>query len=155
MLAALAAVIAAPCAAVGEGDEDDAAPGLQPVSGFVIFYENTAPMSFVAMTPKDVPENARKIREVRGVSCQRGLSVPIAASLNATSISGNMGDGGYAKALQQIKKAHPEVSGIYDVRADIEDFSILGFYRSLCTIVTARAFSLPAARQPIFYRKAP
>ena len=142
----LAALAAAPCAALGEGDEDDAAPGLQPPSGLVLFYESKAPMSFPSMTPKDVPENARKIREVRGVSCQRGLSIPIAANLNATNVSAYRGDGSYAKAVAQIKKKHPEVSGIYDVRTDVEDFSVLGFYRSLCTIVTARAFVLPGAR---------
>jgi hypothetical protein len=149
LAAALAALIAAPCAAIGEGDEDGADPGLQPTSGLVLFYESAAPMSFVAMTPKDVPENARKIREVRGVSCQRGLAIPLAANINATSVSAYAGDGSYAKALQQIKRKHPDVAGLYDVRTDVEVFSILGFYRSLCTIVTARAFSLlgaPAAR---------
>jgi hypothetical protein len=140
LAAALSALMAAPCAAIGEGDEDDAVPGLQPTNGFVLFYDDTAPMSFVAMTPRDVPEGALKIREVRGVSCQRGLSIPLAASLTSTSVSGNMGDGGYAKAIAQIRKAHPEVSGIYDVRADLQDFSLFGLYRSLCTIVTARAF---------------
>lgn len=146
LAAALALAAAAPCAAIGEGDESNAMPGLQPASGLVLFYESSAPMSFVAMTAKDVPENALKIREVRGVSCQRGLSIPIAANLNATNVSGYKGDGSYAKAVEQIKKLHPEVSGIYDVRADVENFSVLGFYRSLCTIVTARAFALPAAR---------
>jgi hypothetical protein len=100
------------------------------------------------MTPKDVPQSARKIREVRGVSCQRGLSVPIAASLNATNVSGYHGDGSYAKAVAQIRKGHPEISGLYDVRTDVENFSILGIYRSLCTIVTARAFALAAAATP-------
>ena len=142
---ALAALAAAPCAAIGEGDDYDAVPGLQPAGGLVIFYESAAPMSFPSMTPKDLPANAVKIREVRGVSCQRGLSVPIAANFNATNVSGYKGDGSYAKAVAQIKKKNPEIAGIYDVRTDVENFSVLGFYRSLCTIVTARAFSLPAA----------
>ena len=145
LAAALAVLAAAPCAAIGEGDEYDASPGLQPASGLVIFYESTAPMSFPSMTPKDLPEKAVKIREVRGVSCQRGLSVPVAASLTATNVSGYKGDGGYARAVAKIRKKNPEIAGIYDVRTDVEDFSILGFYRSLCTIVTARAFSLPSA----------
>ncbi len=148
LAAVLALAAAAPCAAIGENDEYDAQPGRQPAGGLVLFYENSAPMSFVAMTPKDVPAGAVKIREVRGVSCQRGLSVQIAANLNATNVSGYVGDGSYAKAVAQIKKLHPEVAGIYDVRTDVENFSVLGFYRSLCTIVTARAFSLPAAAKP-------
>jgi hypothetical protein len=135
LAAVVALTAAAPCAAIGEGDESDAVPGLQPASGLVLFYQSAAPMSFVAMTPKDVPENARKIREVRGVSCQQGLALPTALNFNATNVSAYLGDGSYGKAI-----AH-----IYDVRVDVEDFSILGFYSSLCTIVTARAFSLPGS----------
>ncbi|MFI5347752.1 MAG: hypothetical protein ACHQ51_15370 [Elusimicrobiota bacterium] len=148
LAAALAALIAAPCFAIGEGDEDDAVPGMQSPGGLVLFYESAGPMSFAAMTPKDVPENARKIREVRGRACQRGLSVPIAANFNATNISAYRGDGSYAKALLQIKKDHPEVLGVYDVRSDVELFSVLGIYRSVCTIVTARAFAAAEPPKP-------
>ena len=144
--AALAAALAAPCAASGEGDEEDALPTMQPAGGLLLFYESTGPMSFVTMTPKDVPKNARQLGEVKGVSCQRGLSIPIAASFSATDISGVYGDGGYAKALRAIKKAHPELAGIYDVKTDVEEFSILSFYRSTCTEVTARGFALPASK---------
>ena len=49
-----------------------------------------------------------------------------------------------AEAVAQIKKLNPGVIGIYDVRTDVEVFSILGFYRSLCTEVSARAFALAA-----------
>lgn len=148
LAAALAALLAAPARAIGEGDEDDAVPGMQSASGLVLFYESSGPMSFVAMTLKDVPAGARKIREVRGRACQRGLAIPIAADISATNISAYRGDGGYAKALARIKKDHPDVVGIYDVRSDVEVFSILGIYRSRCTVVTARAFARPDAPKP-------
>ena len=148
LAAALAALLAAPCAALGEGDDDSAVPGMQPANGLVLYYDSAGPMSFAAMTLKDVPENARKIREVKGRACQRGLAIPIAANFNATNVSAYYGNGSYAKALAQIKKEHPEVAGIYDVRTDVEVFSVLGFYRSLCTEVAARAFVLPAAAKP-------
>jgi hypothetical protein len=146
--AALVALLAAPGRAAGEGDEDDAFPGMQPAGGMVLYYDSSGPMSFPSMTPKDVPDGARKVREVRGRACQRGLSVPIAAEFNATNISAYAGNGSFAKALAQIKKDNPDVVGIYDVRTDVEVFSILGFYRSLCTLVSARAFALPAAPAP-------
>lgn len=146
LAALLAALAAVPCAALGEGDEDTAVPGLQPANGLVLYYDSAGPLSFAAMTPKDVPANAVKLREVRGRACQRGLAVPIAANFNATNVSAYLGNGSYAKAIGMIKAEHPEIAGIYDVRSDVEVFSLLGFYRSLCTIVTARAFSLPAAR---------
>jgi hypothetical protein len=148
LAALLAALAAAPCAAIGEGDDDTAVPGMQPANGLVLYYNSAGPMSFAAMTLKDVPANALKIREVKGRACQRGLAVPIAANFNATNVSAYYGNGSYAKALAQIKKDHPEVVGIYDVRTDVEVFSILGFYRSLCTEVSARAFALPAAASP-------
>ncbi len=142
---ALSVLCAAPCAAFGEGDEDDAQPGLIQTGGLMLFYDSTGPMSFPAMTPRDVPAGARPLGEVVGRVCQRGLSIPLAADIRATSVSGSYGDGGYVKALALIKKTHPEVAGIYDVKTDNEVFSVLGFYRSLCTVVTARAFALPAA----------
>ena len=145
LAAALAATLAAPCAAIGEGDEDAAVPGLMPTSGFVMYYNTTAPMSFPAMTPRDVPQTARPLGVVVGRSCQRGLAIPLTASIRSTSVSGNFGDGGYGKALAEIKKAHPDIAGVYDVISDVEYFSVLGIYRSQCTLVTARAFALPEA----------
>lgn len=155
LLAALVLALAAGSArAVGEGDEDDAVPGLMPAGGLVLFYDSGGPMSFPSMTPKDVPADVVKIKEVKGRACQRGVSVPIAAEFNATSISAYAGNGTYAKAVAQIKQQHPEIVGIYDVRTDVEVFSILGgLYKSLCTKVSARAFaragtSLPVAPAP-------
>ncbi len=148
LVIALAALLAAPCVAIGEGDEDDAAPGLMSTSGLVLYYNTTAPMSFPAMTPRDVPESARKLGVVVGRSCQRGLAVPLSADIRSTSVSGNFGDGGYSKALADIKAAHPDVTGIYDVISDVEYFSILGIYRSQCTFVTARAFALASVAAP-------
>lgn len=127
--------------ASGEGDEEDAVPGLIPAGGIMIFYRSQGPLSFVTMTPKDRPAGARELGTVKGVSCQHGLSVPIAAEFRATSISGGYGDGSFRKALEQIKKAKPEMTGLYDVRSDLRVFSILGIYRKLCTEVTARAFA--------------
>jgi hypothetical protein len=147
LAAALVALLAGSARAIGEGDEDNAVPGMQPANGLVLFYESSGPMSFSSMTPKDVPAGVRKIREVKGRACQRGLSVPIAANFNATNISAYYGNGSYAKALAQIKTEHPDVVGIYDVRTDVEVFSILGFYRSVCTEVAARAFALAAAKR--------
>ncbi|MBI3288310.1 MAG: hypothetical protein HYZ74_02190, partial [Elusimicrobia bacterium] len=100
------------------------------------------PLSFVTMTPKDRPVGARELGTVRGISCQHGLSIPLAAQLRATSISGGYGDGSFARAVGQIKGKTPEVAGLYDVRTDLRVFSILGIYRKLCTEVSARAFAL-------------
>ena len=133
-----------PAAARGEGDEEDAVPALLPAGGLMIFYQSQGPLSYVTMTPKDRPASARELGEVRGISCQRGLSIPLAADFRATSVSGGYGDGSFAKALEQIKKSRPAASGLYDVRVDLHVFSILGIYRKLCTEVVARAFQSSA-----------
>jgi hypothetical protein len=149
--AALVALLVTVCRANGEGDEDDAVPGLQPFSSGVIYYDSSGPLSFPSMTPKDVPKGVTTIREVKGRACQRGLAIPTAVSFNSTHIGIYFGNGGYGKALAQIKRRNPRVIGLYDVRTDVETFSILGVYQSLCTEVTARAFALaspPAAAPP-------
>ncbi|NNN05884.1 MAG: hypothetical protein HKL90_08290 [Elusimicrobia bacterium] len=155
LAAAFLAAAASRCAAMGEGTDDFAMPQMQMTSGLVLYYNSTGPMSFLSMTPRDVPAGARLIPEVRGVTCQRGVSIPTAVSINATDISGVYGDGGYVKSLKKIVKAHPDVAGIYDVRVDLEIFSVLGFYRSTCTIVTARAFALPSAATALAPAPAP
>jgi hypothetical protein len=148
LAAALVALLAATCRAVGEGDEDDALPGLQPASGVVLYYDSAGPLSFPSMTPKDVPEGVRKIRRVKGRACQWGFALPTAATINATKAGVYFGNGGYGKALARIKKANPEIIGLYDVRTDVETLMILGIFQSFCTEVTARAFALTAAPAP-------
>lgn len=142
-LAVLLALAAAPAAAIGENEDDDALPSMNRTGGLVLFYDSTGPMSFVAMTPRDVPEGAAMLGVVRGRSCQRGVSVPLTASIRATSVSAGFGDGSYKKAVEDIKKKHPGLTGIYDVKVDLGVFSVLGgLYRSLCTYVSARGFSV-------------
>ena len=134
--------------ATGENDEDTAVPGLIPAGSLMLFYATQGPLSFVAMTPKDKPKSAPELGTVRGSSCQHGLSIPLSADVRGTSITGAYGDGSFVKAINEIKKARPEVVGIYDVRTDQRVFSILGIYRKLCTEVTARAFGAAAPKRP-------
>lgn len=141
LAAVLLAGLAAGAAARGDGDEDDAVPAMIPAGGIMIFYKSEGPLSFVTMTAKDRPAGARELGTVKGVSCQHGLSVPIAAQFRATSVSGGYGNGSFKKALERITAANPDMSGLYDVRTDLRIFSILGIYRKLCTEVTARAFA--------------
>ena len=144
--AVLAAALAAPAAAIGENDDDDAFPSLNWPGGFVLFLDATAPMSFVAMTPRDVPAGARPLGELSTYTCQRGVAIPLAAQVNASSVSGGYGDGGYKRALELLKQEHPELVGVYDVKVDLGIFSLLGgLYRSLCTYVSARGFAASPA----------
>ena len=143
--AVLLAALAQGARAAGEGEENEAMPALLPTSGITVFYKSAGPLSFVTMTPRDVPKGAPELGEVKGVSCQRGLSIPLSADVRSTSVSASYGDGSALKAIENIKKAKPEVFGVYDVRMDLRVFSVLGIYRTLCTEITARAFGRPPA----------
>ena len=138
----LAAALCPRAAAIGENDDDDAFPALNWPGGLVLYMNQTAPMSFVAMTPRDVPKGARQLGELQAKVCQRGVAIPLAADPRSTSVSGAFGDGGFKRAVEQMKKERPELAGIYDVKVDLELFSVLGgLYRALCTCVSARGYA--------------
>ena len=109
--------------------------------GYPVFYSSEGPLSFVTATPGELPPGAQDIGEVRGRSCQYCISVPLAASLQATQLSVVVGNGGYHKTLAAIRKERPELAGIYDVKVDVETFSVfLGVYTRLCTEIVARGY---------------
>lgn len=138
-LVLLCALLAAGPAAAQEG-EAEARPGLIPVSGLMLFYNSSGPLSFVSMTRRELPRGAAPLGEVRARSCQYGLSIPLSLNPNSTSVSGAAGDGGFKKALAGLQKERPELAGIYDVKVDNHLISVLGIFRRLCTEVTALGF---------------
>lgn len=138
----LALALAIPEAFADELSEEvsyEAQFGLIQVGGFVVLFDTQGPMSYVTLTSRDLPRDAKPIGEVKGRGCQRALSIPLLGDGN-TQISGALGDGGYRRAFKQILEEHPGIKGIYDVKIDDHDFSILGIYTHLCTEVTARGF---------------
>ena len=139
--AALAALLALGAGAPARAQEEGAgaeAPGILPIGGLLVFADVQAPLSLVTMPAK--PRGAVDIGEVHARRCQRGLAIPIGFSLSPTTISGAAGNGGYEKALAELKARRPELAGIYDVRVDEHLRSILGIYRSLCVEITARGY---------------
>lgn len=132
------ALLAAPARAQDEGDGTQSVPGLISTGGYVLFYNAEGPLSFI--TEGRRPAGSVALGEVTGKSCQHGLSIPISLSLRSQSVSGAAGDGGYRKTLSQLKKDHPELKGIYDVKVDTQQMTILGVYRRRCTIITARGY---------------
>jgi len=135
------ALLAAPAVRAQETGTT-AHPGLISPGGLILLYASEGPLSFATLTPGDLPAGAKDAGEVTGRSCQHGLALPIAASVRATTVSGAVGNGGYDKTLAAIRKARPELAGIYDVKIDVQTLSILGFYRRICTEILARGFRL-------------
>lgn len=140
--ALLAALLAVPAPAQEDGTS--ARPALMRPGGMTVFNISEGPLSFATPTPGDLPPGARDAGEVRGRTCQHGLSIPVTASFRPTTVSGAAGDGGYKKTLAAILKDRPDLAGVYDVKIDMHNLSILGFYRRLCTEVSARGFRLGA-----------
>ncbi|MBI5240406.1 MAG: hypothetical protein HY926_08025 [Elusimicrobia bacterium] len=139
--ALLAVLLAAPPARAQE-DGTSARPGLIKPGGLTLFYNSEGPLSFATPTPGDLPPGAKDAGEVRGRTCQHGLSIPVTASIRPTTVSGAAGNGGYQKTLAAMLKDRPDLAGIYDVKVDIQTLSILGFYRRVCTEILARGFRL-------------
>ena len=131
-------LLASPALAQENGSGAD--PGLLAPGGIVLFYNTSAPLSFVSMTAGQLPPGAVPIGEIQGKTCQHGLSIPLSASIRATSLSAAAGDAGYRKTLAKMRQDRPELAGIYDVKVDLQTLSILGIYKRVCTVIAARAF---------------
>ncbi len=128
-------LLAAPASA---RDPNRARPALIPVSGFVLYYDSSGPLSIRSMTRKEVPKNWIDHGPVSARACQYGLSVPISASLRPATISGASGRGGYERVLKNLRRERPEIVGLYDVKVDLHITSVLGIFRRLCTEIHAR-----------------
>ena len=124
----------------------EARPGLIFVGTFVVFYDSEGPLSYQTMTPNEIPRDMVPVGEVMGDSCQHGLSIPIIFSAtDRFSVSGAKGDGSFRKALQNIQQKHPHLAGVYDVKVDVHEWSILTIYSRECTVVVAQGFTRPGS----------
>lgn len=122
----------------------EANPDLINVDGYVVFFNAQGPLSYLSATSGEIPAGATRMGNVHGQSCQHALSLPLSADLRTQSAKagGALGDGGYQQAFEKIKKDHPDITGIYDVRVDMHEVRILSVYSKLCTEITARGFTL-------------
>lgn len=126
-------------AAFAERASYEAQLGMISAGGFIVFYNSGGPLSYSTLTRKELPNEVIDIGEVQCRSCQHGISLPLFNS-QPSSISAAQGDGSFQKALMNLARDHPSIRGIYDVKVDLHKLSILGFYRRVCTVVTARGF---------------
>src|SRR5471030_1989432 len=128
------------------GDEPEvyeANPELINVDGYTLLFNAQGPVSYRSSTSGALPAGATTTGTVHCESCQHGLSLPLSADLKTRSakIGGAIGNGGYQQAFEHLRKDHPEIAGIYDVRVDMHEVRILSVYSKLCTEITARGFT--------------
>lgn len=136
-------------AAHGQEEGTSARPSIMRPGGILLWQSSQGPLSFMTMTPGELPPGARDIGVVQGRSCQHGLSIPVTASIRPTTVSGAIGDGGYHKTLEAMRRERPELAGLYDVKVDVHTISILGFYRRTCVEMLARGYRLPGASRSV------
>lgn len=111
-----------------------------------MFQDSQGPLSFGAMTRKELPADLVPADEVKGEACQHGVTIPLGRL--GGSLSGAGGDGGYERALQNLRYQNPGVAAVYDVRVDVHIISVLRIYKRQCTEITARALVPKTAAQP-------
>ena len=118
----------------------DQRPGLIRPGGLPVFFSSEGPLAYSSLTRSEIPKDAVPLGEVKGRSCQYSLAVPLAIALRTSSLSGAAGNGGYARVLQKIERTHPGLRGIYDVKVDLHQITILGVLGRLCTEMTAEGY---------------
>lgn len=133
------ALLAAP-GVRAEEEGDDAAPGLIRVGGLLLFYDSQGPLSFASATRSELPPDAVDAGEVSASACQHGLSIPTGLSMRSTNVSAAAGRGGYAKAVERLRRARPELRGLYDLKVDVRVTSVLRVWRRMCVELSARGF---------------
>ncbi len=124
---------------------------MTPGSYFVAFYQTKGALSYQPMDGKDLPPNVIDAGNFQDKSCQYGISIPLSIAVNSTKISAHFGDGTYFKTLRKIQTKHPELAGLFDIKADLQTVSVLGLFAKECVIVAARGFMIGASRPPGVY----
>ncbi len=96
------------------------------LGGCGIIYTNVkVPRAYRSSTPNEVRAEISD-KTVSGQSCNRSLLFLVA-----------WGDASYAAAAQNALASNAD-SVLYDVKSDMEAFSVLGLYTRTCTILTGK-----------------
>jgi len=102
----------------------------------VVFQSSTGALSYQAPTGKDVL--LKVAPRVRGKACQSGIQVPFYWRLSV-----GWGEGAFKEALGKARAGLPKDAVLFDLRADLNHYSILTVYRRQCLLVDA-AVAVPA-----------
>ena len=118
----------------------DPKPALIAPGGLPAFFSSQGPLAYSSLTRREIPMDATSLGEVSGQSCQFSLAIPLAISVRSSSVSGAIGNGSYAKILREMTQQHPGLRGIYNVKVDLHQITILGIFGKLCTEITAEGY---------------
>lgn len=144
-LAALTLSVVGGCAALPPTYE--ANPRLLALPAVVLHQDSSGALSYHARTPAgEVP--LRPWGRAQGRACQQSFQLPVLWSLGVPSfnrigtwsISAGWGDGGYNRALADLRKNLPANAVLFDLRADVRMRTILSVYAEECLELDAAVF---------------
>ena len=126
----------------GNGKIGNARDQIHLPQGLLNFQNFTAPLSYPSFSRRDLTplDEDQEIIEVEGKSEKLRILIPIGylVGLNPTSgFSFDIMDRSIQKAVEDAKERY-HVEALYDVRIDINLFSILGIYNKATTIIHAK-----------------
>lgn len=119
--------------------------------GFPVYQNFNAPVSYPSQTRRDVLRLGRRdqIIEVEGKSSKLDFFIPIGFLFGFSPTSGisvDIKDRGVQMAIADAKERYG-VDVLYDIRIDVNIFSILGVYNKTTTMIHAKGFrSLSGSR---------
>lgn len=136
-LAALA--LAAGCAAGLPKLSYEANPRVLALPEIVIHQDSTGALSYHAPAGADAQRLVPRGR-AKGRACQRGFQVPLLwnvavpwrNAMGLWSLSAGWGDGGYARALEDLRSRLPPQALLHDVQVDLHMRTILSVYAEQC-----------------------
>jgi hypothetical protein len=146
-LFAVCILLAGAFSAFAEDPSYEANAGLISPGVFILFYNSQGPLSYNESGLKDLPKDIVHLGKVKSKSCQYGLSLPTFISF-PPSISGALGNGSFKKAVQNMQQASPQLDGIYDVKVDVHEITILTIFGRECTEITAQGFRIRTDTRP-------
>jgi hypothetical protein len=116
----------------------------------VIHQDSTGALSYHAPSGRDAQQFVPRGR-AKGRACQRGFQIPLLwnafvpphNNMGTWSLSAGWGEGGYARALEDMRSQLPADALLYDLQADLHMRTVLSVYAAQCLELDA-AVALPA-----------
>lgn len=146
-LGLLALAFGSGCAAGFPKLSYEANPRVLALPALVVHQDSTGALSYHAPAGRDARRLLPRGR-AKGRACQRGFQVPLlwnafvpaSNNMGSWSLSAGWGDGGYVRALDDVRSRLPADALLYDVQADLHMRTILSIYAEQCLELDAAVF---------------
>jgi hypothetical protein len=101
-------------------------------------FNASGSLSCGTLTGRGRPAGVGRLGAVKARGCQSGIDTPRIGLAALPRVSGAPGEGGLARAIENVRTRRPEMAGTHDAMADRRVASVLGISQRPCTEITAR-----------------